>query len=138
MKAYLAVLKDSFREAFASRVLWILLGLTTLVLAAVAPIGLSEKPATLLRQNSILNLLALISKIEMQGRADTPSPGKQIWSRWGDNLKTKLSTANGEEAGNSSISLGSDVLDGLNKLMPDRTFYDEQARSGIELNTETT
>jgi len=30
MRAYLAVLKDSFREAFASRVLWILLALTTL------------------------------------------------------------------------------------------------------------
>ena len=55
MRAYLAVLKDSFREALASRVLWILLALTTLVLAAVAPIGLSERPATLLRQNVTLD-----------------------------------------------------------------------------------
>jgi hypothetical protein len=130
-------LKDSFREAFASRVLWILLALTTLVLAAVAPIGLSEMPATQIRQNSILNLSGLVSKIEMQGRAGTPSPGKQIFSRWSDDLKTKLSTRNGEEAGDSSISLASDVLDGLNKLLPDRTFYDAQAWSGIELNAET-
>src|SRR5215468_8767852 len=69
MRAYLAVLKDSFREALASRVLWILLALTTLVLAALAPIGISEKPATQLRQSSILNMSALVSKIETQGRA---------------------------------------------------------------------
>ena len=100
MRAYLAVLKDSFREALASRVLWILLALTTLVLAAVAPIGLSEKPATQLRQNSILNMSALVSKIETQGRADEPSPGKQIWSRWGDDLKTRLANREGVEAGN--------------------------------------
>ena len=137
MKAYLAVLKDSFREALASRVLWILLGLTTVGLAAVAPIGLSEKPATLLRQNSILNLSGLVSKIEMQGLAGTPSPGKQVWSRWDEDLKTQLSTAKTEEAGNSSIRLGPAVINEFNKLLPDRTFYDAQAWSGIELNAET-
>lgn len=137
MRAYLAVLKDSFREALASRVLWILLALTTLVLAAVTPIGLSEKPATQVRQNSILNLPGLVSKIEMQGRADMPSPAKQIWSRWSDDLKTQISKREGEEAGNPSVRLASDVLDALNKLLPDRTFYDPSAWSGINLNAET-
>jgi hypothetical protein len=138
MRAYLAVLKDSFREAFASRVLWILLGLTTLVLAALAPIGLSERPATLLRPNSILNLTGLVSKIEMQGRADAPSPGKQVWSRWDENLKTQLAARNTEGAGNSTIGRASNnVLGELNELLPDRTFYDAMAWSGIELNAET-
>jgi len=127
MRAYLAVLKDSFREALASRVLWILLALTTLVLAAVAPIGLSEKPATQLRQNSILNMSALVSKIETQGRADEPSPGKQIWSRWNDDLKTRLANREGVEAGNVPGSLARDLLDALNKLLPDRKLYDPSA-----------
>jgi ABC-type transport system involved in multi-copper enzyme maturation permease subunit len=137
MRAYLAVLKDSFREAFASRVLWILLALTTLALVAVAPIGLSERPATLLRQNSILNFPGLVSKIEMQGSADALSPGKQIWSRWSEGLKTKLSNRNAEENGIASIGLASNVVDELNKLLPDRTFYDAKAWSGIDLNDET-
>ena len=137
MRAYLAVLKDSFREALASRVLWILLALTTLVLAAAAPIGLSEKPATQLRQNSIPNLPGLVSKIETQGRSGEPSPGKQIWSRWGDDLKTRLSNREGAEAGNLFGELASDVLDALNKLLPDRTFYDAPAWRGIELSDET-
>jgi ABC-type transport system involved in multi-copper enzyme maturation permease subunit len=137
MKAYLAVLKDSFREALASRVLWILLALTTLLLAAVAPIGLSEKPATQLRQNSILDISALVSKIETQERAAEPSPGKQIWSRWGDDVKTRLANREGAEGGNLPGNLASDVIDALNKLLPDREFYDATAWRGIELDDET-
>ncbi|MSR57274.1 MAG: ABC transporter permease [Planctomycetaceae bacterium] len=44
MRAYFAVLKDSFREALASRVLWILLIVTTVVLLLAAPMGLREGP----------------------------------------------------------------------------------------------
>jgi len=137
MKAYLAVVKDSFREALASRVLWILLVLTTLGLAAVSPIGLSEKPTTQLRRNSILNLPGLISKIRMQGLAGEASPGQQIWSRWDDALKTRLSNKEEAEVGNRPRDLASDVLDGLNKLLRDRTFYDPSAWLGINLTDET-
>src|SRR6185369_10249704 len=135
MRAYLAVLKDSFREALASRVLWILLGLTTLLLVAAAPIGLSEKPTTSLRPNSLINLPGLVLKIETQGRADAASPGKQIWARWSDDVKKRLSNREGEAANSSKLE--SDVLDALNKLLPDRTFYDPSAWRGIELNDET-
>src|SRR5258708_7444053 len=45
MRPYFAVLKDSFREAFASRVLWVLLILTTLLLLALAPLGLKDVAA---------------------------------------------------------------------------------------------
>lgn len=137
MRAYLAVLKDSFREAFASRVLWILLALTTLVLVALAPIGLSEKPATQLRQDSILNVSALVSKIERQGRTADPSPGKQIWDRWGDDFKTRLANRVGVESGNVSVELVPDLLDALNKLLPERKFYDPAAWRGVNLNDET-
>jgi len=137
MRAYLAVLKDSFREAFASRVLWILLALTTLVLVALAPIGLSEKPATQLRQDNILNVSALVSKIETQGRAPDPSPGKQVWDRWGEDFKARLANRVGVESGNVSVELVPDLLDALNKLLPDRRFYDPTAWRGINLNDET-
>ena len=42
MRAYLAVIKDSFREALASRVLWILLVLITLLLLSLAPLGVKD------------------------------------------------------------------------------------------------
>ena len=54
MRPYLTVLKDSFHEAFASRVLWILLAVSTLVLLALAPLGLQDQRATLLRRSSVI------------------------------------------------------------------------------------
>ena len=41
MRPYLAIIADSFREALASRVLWILLILITLLLAALVPLSYS-------------------------------------------------------------------------------------------------
>lgn len=43
MRPYLAIIKDSFREAMASRVLWILLALITLALLAIAPLTYSQQ-----------------------------------------------------------------------------------------------
>ena len=39
MRPYLAIIKDSFREALASRVLWILLLLITVMFLGFAPLG---------------------------------------------------------------------------------------------------
>lgn len=46
MRPYLAIIIDSFREALASRMLWILFILTTLLLAAISPLSMIEKRAT--------------------------------------------------------------------------------------------
>lgn len=137
MRAYIAILKDSFREALASRVLWILLVLTTVLLAGAAPLGLSEQQPTLLRPNSLLNLPGLVTKIETQARSDEPSPGKLIWGRWSGELKARLSIREGEESGNPSAEMAGDLLEALNTLISDRTLYDAAAWRGIELNDET-
>ena len=42
MRPYLAIIKDSFREVLASRVLWILLALITLTLLVIAPLTYSQ------------------------------------------------------------------------------------------------
>jgi ABC-type transport system involved in multi-copper enzyme maturation permease subunit len=136
MRAYLAVLKDSFREALASRVLWILLALTTLLLLAVAPIALSEKPATNLRPESLLDLPGLVSKIAAQGKSDAASPGKQIWSLWSDDFKKQILKPPTEE-GVEAFAFFSEALDALNKVLSERRLYDPAAWKGISLNDET-
>src|SRR5262245_34425799 len=40
MRPYLAIIKDSFREAIASRVLWVLLSLILVHLILLAPLGI--------------------------------------------------------------------------------------------------
>ena len=42
MTKYFAVVKDSFREALASRVLWLVLVLISLLLLILAPLGYGE------------------------------------------------------------------------------------------------
>ena len=56
MRPYLAVLKDCFREAFASRILWLLTGLITLVLfVGLAPFTLLEESAARFQRNEFRN-----------------------------------------------------------------------------------
>src|SRR5262245_38423738 len=98
MRPYLAVIKDSFREALASRVLWILLILTTVLLLAVAPFGVKDYRPTRLQSNSVFDWPGLIAKWKAQAAASETSPGKHIWSLLTDSVKQKL-LGLGEEFG---------------------------------------
>ncbi|QDU31614.1 ABC-2 family transporter protein [Anatilimnocola aggregata] len=53
MRPYLAIVKDSFREAFASRVLWIVLIIITLFLFAVSPLTYRQTLTTGVREDEI-------------------------------------------------------------------------------------
>ncbi|WP_164102691.1 ABC transporter permease [Candidatus Laterigemmans baculatus] len=64
MRPYLAIITDSFHAAFASRLLWIVLGSILLLLAALAPIGYHEvytvefSPADIHSSDRLTGLLA--------------------------------------------------------------------------------
>ena len=55
MNAYLAILKDSYREAAASMVLWLALGGILLLLLALAPVGLLTAANTKLRFQELVD-----------------------------------------------------------------------------------
>ena len=63
MRPYLAVIKDSFREARSSRVLWILLALITLLLLALLPLSWERQLTTGLRQYDIRDFSKLASEL---------------------------------------------------------------------------
>lgn len=79
MRPYLAVIRDSFHEALVSRVLWILLALSTLLLALLLPLGIVEQAGSVLQHDDFLNPQRLIEQIVTQGQAESPSPGHRIW-----------------------------------------------------------
>ena len=70
LRPYMAVIKDSFREAFASRVLWILLSISTLILLALAPLRIQEQRASQLHPRSIRDWPGLIERIYQQAQSD--------------------------------------------------------------------
>jgi hypothetical protein len=136
MRAYLAVIKDSFREALASRVLWILLLLSTLVLAAVAPFGIVERTGIAFSPNDITNAKGLIEKIKRQEADPRPSPGKQIWALLSDHYKSALSPNDDGPARGWAGMIYVQLPGELNDVLPNRKLYDEAAWSGISLKQE--
>ena len=136
MRPYLAVIKDSFREALASRVLWILLVLSTLVLAAVAPFGITERTGIALTPNDITDAKGLVEKIKSQQTKPEPSPGKQVWSVLSDDYKTQLTSDDKTTRGRWSGMVYLQLTGELNEVLSSRKLYDQAAWSGIELSDE--
>lgn len=136
MRPYLAVLKDSFREALASRVLWILIIVTTLLLVLSAPAGFKEIKATELKRNSVREWPTLAARIEEQDQAGGSSPGKQIWQRLSSPLKQSLLDAATQSPGELSGDLVNQFVDDLNRVIGDPTLYDAEAWRNVQIGTE--
>ena len=81
MRPYLAIIRDSFHEAFASRVLWILLVLIVLLLAALSPVGVHEQAGSYLDVADLIDVASLGRKLSTAGRAEKDSVGKRVWDR---------------------------------------------------------
>ena len=139
MRPYLTVLKDSFHEAFASRVLWILLAVSTLVLLALAPLGLQDQRATLLRRTSVSAWPALIERFYEASQDKRQGPVKRIWDRAGDDFQTTItdSMASTEEdlpaITRTEVSV---LLEELNQQFQQDHFYDAEIWAETVLGPE--
>ncbi|MCH5377298.1 MAG: hypothetical protein JJ992_25325, partial [Planctomycetes bacterium] len=80
MRAYLAVVQDSFREALASRVLWVLLIMITLLLAFLAPLGYRQQATSQLVEGDVRDWPHFIERVGKLARQPDPSPAKHILS----------------------------------------------------------
>jgi ABC-type transport system involved in multi-copper enzyme maturation permease subunit len=135
----LAVIKDSFREALASRVLWILLVFSTVLLLALAPLTLKERRATRLEVGTVFDWPGLVAKLKDQASASAPSPGKRIWELFGDELRDKLAQLP-EQLAPDQVTFESStaVVAELNRIIGDRGLYDEAAWQSLKLSKEAT
>ena len=135
LRPYMAVIKDSFREAFASRVLWILLSISTLILLALAPLRIQEQRASQLHPRSIRDWPGLIERIYQQAQSPVASPGKQLWIVGGEPFQKVLKNSISED-GTPEVSRNPvrDLADQLNTLLSKPDLYSSEAWSAIELN----
>jgi len=140
MRPYVAIIKDSFREAMASRVLWVLLVLTTLLLALLVPIGFEEELASSLREMELLDVVTLCKQLEAQGESSSASPGGHIWSLLSDDLKEGVSEVAAAELSDSKPlwMIHSGLRTELNKLLTRRDFYEASAWKETEPISEAT
>ena len=152
MRPYLAIIKDSFREAFASKVLWVLLALITLLLIALAPLGIGVTPTTEFTWGDIVDGPELVGKMRQSQLAAANSPGKRIWSKIDEPTRQKLrefgdirrETTRGDRQNREDRREDrGDFLKGMEELrtalnsvvhLPD--LYDESAWQGARLPGE--
>src|SRR4029450_797093 len=90
MRPYVAIIKDSFREAFASKVLWVLLLLILVFLLALAPIGYRLNQVGEFAWGDISEGPPLVTKLRTAFEANKPSPARRIWSKFDDETRGKL------------------------------------------------
>src|SRR3954451_957580 len=87
MRPYFAIIKDSFREALASRVLWVLLGLISLTLLAFAPLSYREEATVGLRERDVEAWPLLVEKLREASKSLVATPARRIWSLLDDDGK---------------------------------------------------
>ncbi len=156
MRQYLAIIKDSFRAAMASRVLYVLLGLITLLLVALAPFHFVETlDWKLVYQQHVKDPAGLIEQLlEKKDDPSRPEIGR-IWELFPATLKKKLEATgnNGnvsdaqdlpraanspvrQQKNNRAFFVHQKLIEQLNELIKDPNFYRPEDWKRMRLSGE--
>lgn len=145
MRPYFAIIKDSFRAALASRVLYVLLIFITLLLLAIAPLHIRETLDWQLPERGLDSLGIAKALVERQGKPDE-AVMTRVWELFPDedNFKEQLivlvekgeteevEPETDDEGGrqgrrrrenSESSGVGQDLIDGLNSVIENPNFY---------------
>ena len=138
MRAIVAILKDSFREAAASRVLWVALIAIAVVLLALAPLALETSVSNRLRPSELVDVEKFLKSLQ-QGKEAQDTPAAHIWSLLSESQKTNIDNwlKPEEDKGNGdSRRVRSQVLDILNEHLQTEKFYRADSWVAVEMNDD--
>jgi hypothetical protein len=142
LNPYLAIIKDSFREALASHVLWIVLGLVTVLLVVLAPVTYDIRASAGLRPREVDSWPVLIERIREEGPSEQKSPSQRIWSLLTDEERQVMIDAAElpEQPKPRDIEKFQQVIErssrALNRLLERDDFYDSESWQGIGASPE--
>ena len=126
MTPYLSVIVDSFRAAFASRVLWIAFIAIWILLAALAPVGFRLEHTTDFRAGDFYNgtrLKAMLAK----GTVD-PAVAEQPIGRLAAVMPDELSRQLKRVGEGDEVRIYLRVFaDALNQCLDDESWYSQEA-----------
>lgn len=137
MRAYFAILKDSYREARASRVLWISLVGIAIVLLLLAPINLSRETAVSLRRVELAFPDRMLEKVNLE-KDQEGTPSAHLWSLLSADQQKRVTELMEGKGGRSRRGPLGEIVQTLNNLLKNEKFYDPDVWSGLELNDEAT
>ncbi len=127
MSPYLAIIRDSFRAALSSRVLWIAFVAIWLFLALLAPIGYHEDYTSTISWSDFDNgtqLKAMLAR-GLVDPTEAENPIGRLAAAMPNSLKRQL-----ENVGKGDQRIFSrDLAEGLNTAIEDESWYDAEAWS---------
>ena len=138
MKKYLAVIHDSFREAFASRVLWLVLIVITLFLLAIAPLGFREEVTWRLGDSDVRTWPDFMERLREEGPEGKSPISKHIWNLLDPELRARLVKLKipGKDPDVVNpwdfINTLSSFQKAMNKLLERPDFYQAEAWKGVQ------
>ena len=135
MRPYLAVLKDSLREAMSSRVLWFALATIALVLLLLAPFALRTETATRLRPRELADAERFVNRL-VENAEKPETPGGHIWTLLTPDQQTFMkSLVNPEdENGGPRGRFEGRIVQVINPLLERDDFYKKEAWKDTELD----
>lgn len=141
MRPYFAVVKDSFREALRSPVLWVLVAMITVCLLVMAPFGAREQTNTEFGRDDIKNWRELGQRLDEQYASLVPSPGKRLWGEFDPELQQKiLALELPGERDFAALQEFQQTIEQfrakLSALIQRSDLYDPVAWQGVRLNRE--
>ncbi len=128
MRAILAILKDAFREAWASRVLWMALAAILLVLLALSPMGLDNVISTQLRPYELVDTEGFLRQLK-DGAAADKGPAHHLWTLLPPDQQERVRQWLRDDApdGRPARRIQSSVVDAVNGLIGLEKFYVPEA-----------
>ncbi len=138
MRPYLAIIKDSFHEALASRVLWVLLLLITVLLLVMAPVGYREELTKEFRADDFRNARVFAETMMQEFDGGEATPGYRIVGMLPVESRDLLRKfGSGESQPGSAYYLElNQVTAALNKLLEKRDLYEEANWANALLGSE--
>ncbi len=135
MRPYLAVIKDSFREAMATRVLWILLVLTVLLLGVLAPFGYEVALPSRIQFPELTDPRAFLEHVK-EKKDDTTTAASYVWKKLPEETRERLEKVNEDTGGVDRRRAIGELLSSVNRQAGKREFFDENVFSNVKNNEE--
>ena len=140
LRAYTTVIRDSFRAAMNSRVLYIVLALIVLVLLVIAPFHVRQSlDWQLSADRNIPAPDRLVQRLIDEGKSGSRPAVEHVWNLLSDELKADLEKEAESESSENGPGISTAVrklVVELNGLIEYEDLYDETAFKGRRLDPE--
>lgn len=134
-RPYVAVIRDSFYEAMATRVLWVTLGLIVVLLTGLAPFGFHQTIPVALHWPDLRDPQAFFKTLVAEADSEESAAG-YVFNRLPDHVQEEVREVGRDAPQGRRMRLAGQVLNQISRELRKPDFYDEDIFGDLRLNAE--